>query len=941
MRSELSSAARALLARRAAPAAARAVQPRRDQGPARIANAQVPPWMLSELNPESPALNLPKRLRLRGSLDQRALERALIEIVARHEVLGSTFPAPNGIPLQAVRPGATIGVTAIDGRARPAEALAHLDADARRPFNLAADLPIRAALVRLEDDLWDLQITFHHVAFDGWSTGVFFDELRALYNAFGAGAPSPLAPLAIQSADIAAWERGHEAGRAADRAWWRDRLRGATTRLDLGADRPRPPRARHLGAQVIGTIPAILTARLTELAGNEGTTLFATAFAAWHVLVGRRAGHDDLIIGAVVAGRVEAAMEPLIGCFMNSVPIRVPLDRTRSFREHLRRIAAESLETQARQTVPIQKLARDLFPEWDPSHGPLLPVLFNFRNMPFELPRLHGLEVSFSAPPLGSTEDLQLNVTVTPSGLRCELDYDPDLFDAATAVRWLDGYRAVLDGIAADVETPIGKLAVMPGAERRRVIDEWNGPDAVDRPGPLVHQVIERRTTHAPGALGIIDADLARPLSYDEMNRAANRLAHHLRCFDRGSNPMIGVYLERSIDAVIALLAILKAGATYVPLDPEYPIERLAFMAADAQLGIVITSRRLGARLSLPEGARMLCLETEAAAIARQPGSNPDAVVDPEQLAYVIYTSGSTGQPKGVCIDHRALAAHVAAVAELYRLSPDDRVLQFASFSFDTALEQILPALAAGASVVLRGATLWDPADFSATISALGVTVVDLAPAYWQQWVTAVATRADPTVPKLLRLVEVGGDTMRVDSARSWFASPLSTIRLLNCYGPTEATITAATFELDSDTVSRCSRVPIGKPVPGHTMYLLDESRQPVPIGAPGEIYLGGPTVARGYWNRPELTAERFLPDPFSRRPNARLYRTGDVGRRLPSGDVQFEGRADDQVKIRGHRIELGEIERALQEMPGIAAAAAAVVTGPFGDPQIAAYYVL
>jgi aspartate racemase len=687
-------------------------------------------------------------------------------------------------------------------------------------------------------------------------------------------------------------------------------------------------------------LPKTLTEGFKALGRQEGVTQFMTLLAVFKVLLYRYTSQDDLIVGTPIANRNRLEIEGLIGCFVNALVLRTDLSGNPSFRDLLRRVREVCLGAYGHQDLPFDRLVEELRLKRDLSRNPLFQVMFVLQNASMRAVELPGLTLS---PVEGDSEtahfDLTLVVVDADQGLTASFVYNTDLFEAATIARMLGHFQILLEAMVADPEQRLSDFPLLTDAERQQLLVEWNDTKS-DYPRDLcIHQLFEAQAERTPDAIAVVFEH--EQLTYGELNRRANQLAHYLRALGVRPEDLVAICLERSLEMVIGLLGILKAGGAYVPLDPAYPKERLAFMLKDARVPVLLTQERLLA--GLPEcEARVICLDSGWEAIASESGENPINATTPENVAYVIYTSGSTAQPKGVLLSHGSIADHCRSAQKYYELDASDGVLQFASLSFDVSLEEVLPTLIVGAKLVVMGADMWPPEEFHRKISEFGLTVLNLPSAYWQE-----LARQWADVPELLshiqpRLFIVGGDAMSPDGLNLWQRTPVNSIRLLNAYGPTETTITATAFELNRQRCENRSfqRIPIGRPLANREIYILDNYGNPVPVGVPGELHIDGVSLARGYLNRPELTAERFVPNPFSEESGARLYKTGDLARYLPDGNIEFLGRVDHQVKIRGFRIELGEIEAALDQHPAVREAVVLAREDTPGEKRLVAYVV-
>jgi amino acid adenylation domain-containing protein len=909
--------------------------------------AQQRLWFFDRLEPANPAYNISAAVRLKGPLNLTALEQSLNEIVKRHESLRTTFGDVDGRPSQLIAPNLTIKLPVIDLRSLPAgerekEVRRWVTAEAQLPFDLSQGPLLRGTVLWLDDAEHVGLLTMHHIVSDGWSTGILVREMATLYVAFCAGGSSPLPALPIQYADFAQWQRQWLQNEVLETqiAYWKQQLAGAPAFIDLPADHPRPVAQTFRGAHQSLVLQRHVREGVKALSRQEGVTQFMVLLAAFAVLLCRYSGQDDLVVGTPIANRNRLETEGLIGFFVNTLVLRTDLSGNPGFRELLRRVREVCLGAYGHQDLPFDRLVEELHVTRDLSRNPLFQVMFVLHNASLRTVELPGSALSAVE---GDSEtahfDLTLEMADTEQGLKATFVYNTDLFNRGTIARMLENFQTLLEAVVADPAQRLSDLPLLCETERQQLLMEWNGCKT-DCPQDLrIHQLFEAQVERTPDAIAIVSE--LEQLTYRELNRRANQLAHHLRALGVGPEVLVAPCLERSLEAVVGLLGILKAGGAYVPLDPAYPNDRLAFMLKDAQVSVLLTCERLVARLVEPN-VKVICLDSGWDAIASESDENPRAATQPENLAYVIYTSGSTGRPKGVLVSHGAIADHCRNVQTCYELDSRDVVLQFASLSFDVSLEEILPTLSVGARLVVMGTNIWPPAEFHRKIAAFGLTVLNLPTAYWQELARDWANVPD-LVPNIQpRLCIVGGDTMLPDALMLWQRTPMKSIRLLNAYGPTETTITATVFEVapHPDETAVYRRVPIGRPLANRAIYILDQHSNPVPIGVHGRLHIGGAGLARGYLDRPDLTASAFIPDPFSAEPGARMYQTGDLARYRPDGNIEFLGRADDQVKIRGFRIELGEIEAVLGQHPAVREVAVLAREVAPGEKRLAAYVV-
>ena len=934
----------------AAPLPAIAPAPRRDGEPLSLAQRRL--WLLQQLAPESPFLAISHGLALAGPLDLPALAASLGEVVARHEPLRTTFAVEEEEPMARVTPAAPFPLPAVDlaalsGERREPEALRLALALTERPFDLARGPLLRAALARLGAAEHRLALAVHHLVFDGWSVGVLLAELGALYAAFAArrrppgspelpGAPLPsLPPLPLRYADVAAWQRRALAAGAfaGQLAFWRERLRGLPA-LELPTDRPRPAVQGFAGLWRAVEVPAPLAAALAALCRRRGATLFMALAAAFELLLGRLAGQDDVAVGTPVANRGRRELEGMIGLFVNTLVLRADIADIAgepSFGGLLDRARATVLAATAHQDLPFESLVEELRPERRLSANPLFQVALSLveEEPP---PALPGLATAlWEVDPRVAHFDLTLIATRRPHGLALALNAKRELFDAATASRLLEGLEALLAAAVADPERPAHDLPLAGEASRHQVLREWNDTIA-DPPAATVDRLVEAWAARAPDALAV--ADPAERLGYGELVARARRLAGRLRRLGAGPESRVVVCLEPSAALAVAALAALAAGAAYVPLDPAHPAARLAALVAGAGAGVVVTLRRWADRFA-GVAARLVLLDAERHELEAEPAERPAGPPnDPSALAYVIFTSGSTGEPKGVEVPHAGLANLVEWHRRRHGLTPADRTTLVASPAFDASVWELWAALTAGASLhVPPREVVVAPRDLAAWLARERITVCFL-PTPLAEAVLA----AEPPLPEgpALRLLLTGGDRLRRPPAAGLGFT------LVNHYGPTETSVvaTAGAVAPGGDCREGGDRPPaIGRPIANVEVLLLDPALRPVPMGAVGELAIGGVALARGYAGRPDLTAERFVPHPLGSAvggPGARLYRTGDLARLRADGALEFLGRRDGQVKVRGFRIELGEVEAALGRHPGVAAAVAAVREGPSGARLVA-----
>jgi amino acid adenylation domain-containing protein len=920
-------AERAVAARAGGVPAADPLVPQPREGDVPLSFAQQRFWFVERMGAAANAYVIPVALRLRGALDVDALGRALDALVARHEALRTVFPLRDGGPVQVILPPPRVALPVDDLSAcaeveRERESARLTDAEVRATFDLERGPVIRARVIRHAADDHLLLLTLHHIVADAWSMEVLFRELEALYAAARDGRDAGLAPLPVQYADYALWQRRRMEGEALERelAHWRERLEGTAT-LALPTDRPHPPVQSFRGANVGFDLGAELSAAVIDLARRQGATTFMVLLAAYQLLLHRWSGTDDVVVGSPIAGRTPRETEGLIGVFLNTLALRTDLSGDPTFAELLARVRGTALDAFAHQDIPFERLVEELKVERSLARHPLFQAMFSM--IPGGEPgdgTFAGLAVDASEPEGGTAKvDLALGAGELDGRLRVGFQYASDLWDESTVRRMAGHLRALLAGAAADPSTPISALPMIADEERRTVVEAWNRTDAEFSTLP-VHLQVEAWARRTPDAPAVVEAGVA--VSYAELDARANRLAHRLRRMGVGPDVRVALLLERSAALVTAQLAVLRAGGAYASLDPHGPAGRAEHMLRVADAAAVVTRSGLRDRLPATD-APVLALDEEAAALALEPPHPPAAGVDGENVAYVIFTSGSTGVPKGVAVPHRGLCNLLEWFRAEIRIHGGERAVLSVAPTFDASVVETWSVLTSGASLhVLPDELRRDPAGTLRWLDAeaIGVwaTSTPLSEAAFQAMERGVPR------PRALRMVITGGESVRL--------RPPAWLLLLNLYGPTENSV-VSTFS--AVATEGAGLPPIGRPVPNHRAYVLDGRMQPVPPGVPGELYMAGAGLARGYLARPGMTAERFIPCPFGPA-GARMYATGDRVRWRTSGELEFMGRTDHQVKLRGYRIEIGEIEAALLADPAVAQAA--VVLRDEGGGQLVAY---
>jgi amino acid adenylation domain-containing protein len=878
---------------------------------------------------------MPVALELHGVLVTEALKAALGELIRRHESLRTCFRDSAGTPVQVVAERVPLPFDRIDLSGFPREDAGHrmresIAAEAVRSFDLSRAPLLRTLLIRVGPGEHVLALTLHHIISDGWSFGVLMRELGDLYESFLAGRPSPLPDPPVQYADFAQWQREWLRGEilAKQVSFWRGTLAGLEP-LELPTDRRRLAQRSGRGARWQFMIPAGVTEGLRKLSQRAGATLFMTMLSAFQVLLSRYSQQDDIAVGTPIANRAYARIEGVIGLFVNTLVLRGDLAGNPAFTDLLRRTREHTLDAYAHQDLPFERLVEELQPDRSLSRTPLFQVMFVLQNATREAWRLTGLDVA-RMPTVTETAKFDLTMTVTEVGseLRIGLRYDTDLFDAGTIERLAGHFGTLLAAIVADPQARVGELELLSARERRQVLVEWNQPAAGHPDLACLPELVERQAARTPERTAVACGDDL--LTYRRLNERANQLARHLRSRGVGPDVVVAICAEHGTDLVVGLLGILKAGGAYLPLDPGYPAERLAFMLADTAAATVVTQRSLRDRIPVAKLAA-ICLDADADGLAGQPTANPIQAAHPAGLACVIYTSGSSGIPKGVMIDHQGIVNHLMWAVNTYQLTADDITLGLSSVSFDPSIRSIFAPLCVGATaVVLPDDTRKDVSSMLAEISRRRVTVISSSvPSLWAQILPGGTGNA--RLLSSLRLTAVGSESFRIMPARG--REPLG--QIFNQYGPTECTIASTCRAAAADLGPGPDNV--GRPIAHTQVYVLDRFCQPTPVGVPGEAYIAGPPLARGYLNRPDLTAERFVACPFGP-PGRRMYRTGDMMRWLPDGNLEFLGRADDQVKLRGFRVETGEVAAVLASHPAVARAVAVVRDDGKGLRRLVAY---
>jgi amino acid adenylation domain-containing protein len=912
--------------------------PNTDSSPLSFSQQMV--WLSTQLDKSTVAYNRCSAMRIVGRLDYAVLQRALSAIVERHEPLRSRIATDDGTPrlyslAAGMIPLPVTDLSALSAETRESRVRELLDAEARRSFDLDTGPWLRAGILDEGDETSTLYITTHHIASDGWSDGVMFGELHALYGAFLAGEPSPLAELTTEYRDFAAWQREHAQASDGRRnaAYWRNRLAGAPVTQELPADRPRPDMASTAGGQATRVFRSELVESLEAIGRTEGTTLAMTSLAAFMLLQSRITGQSDTLVGLSLAGRTHAEVEGLIGVFNCVVPLRVALDRGMTFRELLRVVRIAVLEAHEHQFVPVEAILESLPSAQGVPHPEIAQTLFNFRNMPAFEPSLPGLLVH----PLemfngSSVADLELEVVERDEGWKCDLRFRTDLYEEATAARLLGHYLTLLESIALNPDEAVGRLQLLTSDERSRILVDFNGP-VCDLPQVLrIDELIREQAGKTPLAVAVSSEE--SELTYDELDRQANAVAHDLRARGVTNGDLIGICMERSVATVVSLLAVLKCGAAFVPFETEHPRDRLAYMLADAQ-PVLLLADRTG--LSLLGAHDIEVLLVDSPYLKGLDGADVPLLVDhdPADVACVLYTSGSTGVPKGVLSTHRGIANNLLTMQQMYALTPDDCMLQHTSLGFDAAAWEIFWPLTVGARTYMARPGGQRDAEYLAdVIRDHHIATIGFAPSMLKVMLDVPAFTRCAHLRRAIAIGEVLSPALQ----KKFFAR-MPHVQMHNLYGPSETSITVTAWTCERGDTRRS--VPIGRPMTNAEIYILDAGREPVPVGVAGEIYIGGVCVSNGYLNRPALTAERFPSHPFRAESGERVYRSGDIARFGPDGVIEYIGRRDHQLKIRGVRVELGEIEAALDRLPAVRESVVVSRVDAEGEHTLVAYVVM
>lgn len=877
--------------------------------------AQQRLWLLHQLDPHSTAYNLSQAVRLKGALNPLLLEQSLNLVAQRHEALRTTFSVVDEQPVQVISPALPMPLTVIDlGHMSQVEQQSEVQRWARQPFDLTQGPLLRVKLLRLAPAEHVLLITMHHIISDGWSMNNLLREIFTAYQAFLNNNSPTLPRLPIQYADYAIWQREWLQGDTLKTQldYWKRQLNGAAPLLDLTLDYPRPATQDFRGARQRLTIPENIVEGLKLLCRQEEATLFMVLLAAFKTLLYRYTGQTDLIIGTPIANRNRSELEGLIGFFVNTLVLRSNLSGNPSFQNLVRRVRAVALDAYTHQDLPFEKLVEELQPPRSLSYNPLFQIMFILQNTPNQIPQLPNLaiqpvELEF----VTAKFDLTLSITEENSALQGFIEYNTALFTKESITRITQHFQNLLQSVVANPKAPISQLNILTRAEQQQLLITWNDTHTNYPQNQCIHHLFETQAKHTPNAIALKYED--QLLTYQQLNSRANQLAHYLKNQGVGSETLVGICLERSIEMVIGLLGILKAGGAYLPLDPSYPKERLAYLLANSQAPVVLTRRQLVNKL--PEvKANIICIDSDKECINRESYKNPITNVKSDNLAYVIYTSGSTGLPKGVLGTHKGALNRLTWMWKTYPFADKEICCQKTSLGFIDSLWEIFGPLLQGVpSVIIPDETLKDPYQFIKILETNNITRIGLVPSLLH----VLLDSCHDLKARLSNLkIWISSGEILSEQLVVRFQTYMPNSILLNLYGMSE--VSADSTWCDISQRKFLSRVPIGRPIANTQIYLLDAYLQPAPVGTPGELYIGGDGLARGYLNMPELTAQKFIPNPFSNQPGTRLYKTGDLARYLPDGNIEFIGRIDNQVKIRGVRVELEEIEAALKKHPAV-----------------------
>ncbi|MFN6501577.1 MAG: amino acid adenylation domain-containing protein [Nostoc sp. DedQUE01] len=909
--------------------------------------AQQGLWFINQLTPDSPTYNIPIIITFQGCVNLTALQDSLNEIIKRHEALRTSFTVVDGQPVQVINQalpltldiedlrslsqGESAGRT-LRERIQQAQSLAR--EFAQQPFDLSAQSLVRAKILHLNDKNYQLLVTLHHIIADGWSISLLIKELAALYEAFSLG-KSPLPELPIQYGDFANWQRKSLDGDRIQRLlnYWKQKLSGELTVLQLPTDRPRSPVQTFNGAQAKLVFSQTLTKELKNLSRQQGVTLFMTLLAGFKTLLYRYTGQTDILVGSPIANRNRAEIQSLIGFFVNVLVMRTDLSGDLSFEDLLARVKSTALEAYTHQDLPFEKLVEELKPSRDLSYNPLFQVMFVLQNVPKPNLSLSDVSITYEEGYNGTSKfDLTVFMEDSDEGLIATCEYNTNLFNADTINRMLEHFETLLESIVSDPKQNIADLQLLTPSEIRQLLVEWNNTKTDYPRDKCIHQLFEEQVEKTPNAIAVVFEN--QQLTYRELNNRANQLAHYLKKLGVKPEVLVGICIERSLLMVVAVLGILKAGGAYLPLDPAHPKERLAFILEDTNSPVLLTQESLIEKLPTDD-IKVICLDSHWQKIAQEFSENPVCKTDVANLAYVIYTSGSTGKPKGTLIPHQGLLNYLSWCTQAYTVELGKGTTVHSSLAFDLTITSLFSPLLVGRQVELIPENHSIESLGNALRQESNLSLVKITPA---ELLLLSGQLSSTEVAGITRAFIIGGENLLTESISFWKKFAPNTM-LVNEYGPTETVVGCCIYRVPKDEIESSS-VPIGQPIANTQLYVLDEYHQPVPIGVPGELYIGGAGLARGYLNRPELTAVKFIPHPFSNEPGARLYKTGDLARYRADGNLEFLGRIDHQVKVRGYRIELGEIEGLLGQHPKVQEAVVLMREDIPKNQRLVAYFV-
>ncbi len=899
-------------------------------------------WFLDRLEPGSYLYHINTAVKLSGKLDSEALQRTLNTIISRHEVLRTRFEEENGEPFQVIEDtGITLSESDLSSLAEDSkedELYRKILTESQKPFELNTGPLIRAFLYKINENNHVFFISVHHIVSDNWSTGLLVNEIITLYAAYTRNIEPALPQLPIQYADFASWQHKWLKGKTLENQldFWKEELSGAPPLIEMPLDHPRPSFQTYNGDYLLFDIDSQRARRIRERARKQDVSEFMYLLAVFNVLLYKYSGQDDICVGTPVANRNRAETENLIGFFINTLVIRADLSGNPGFSDFLQRVKHRTLGAFDHQDIPFETLVETLHPERNMSHTPLFQVMFVLNNAPMRALEMEDLTIELMEIENKTSKfDLIFNITVTKDGFDGKLEFNTDLFDRATMERFESHFSLLLNRLLEDDSKLLSEYSLISDGDLE-VLEKWRSGATYEQDG-IVLDRISAQASKTPDAIAVRVMDIQ--LTYAELETQSNRLAHYLHNAGLQQDQVVGVSLPRSSELIISLLAIWKAGGVYLPLDPNYPAERLAYMLEDAGASVLLTESKLSDPVAKSDMNR-IDLDTVRQKIDKQSDRRPDTHPAADRVAYIIYTSGTTGRPKGVYVKHRAFLNHCLDMLTHFELNENDAVLQFAAYNFDASLEQMIPTLMTGATLVLRDDEIWPTSGFHKKVSHYGLTVINPPTAYWADLAREWHRHPENAPYRQIRLCIVGGDVLAPAALRLWHRSPMRDVRILNAYGPTEAVITATTFDIPVDFGEQNQRVPIGRPRANRRIRIIDSHGQPVPPGIPGEMLIGGTALSEGYLNQSELTDRYFTyTDDFDGK-QGRFYRTGDLVKYDHQGNIIFLGRVDEQVKIRGFRIELPEIEHHVKEHPVVSDALVSVHSRESGDKQLICHVI-